>query len=162
MHAVTDLFTKTEPAGMGEPTVRQFAEMPGVLVVDDEHLLRNMVQRGLERDGFNVWTASSGSEAIRLYRKHRDRIAVVLRDVRMPRLDGPQTLKALRKLNPAVRACFMSGDTGAYDAEELRQCGAACIVAKPFILEDLSNLLSQIAHGVPADLLLPVGRTRDQ
>jgi CheY-like chemotaxis protein len=125
-------------------------DKPGVLVVDDEHLVRSMVQLGLERNGFHVWLASGGREAIGLYRNHRDRIAVVLLDVRMPGLDGPQTLDALRELNPGVRACFMSGDTAAYEPEELRQRGAACVIAKPFHLEDLANVLRLLTQGVHA------------
>jgi CheY-like chemotaxis protein len=41
-------------------------------VVNDDELMRRLVRRGLERDGFHVWLASNGPEAIHLYRKHRD------------------------------------------------------------------------------------------
>ncbi len=139
--------------------VRQPGGQPGVLVVEDEDFVRRMVQLSLERNGFDVWVAPGGREAIHLYRKHWDLIAVVLLDVRMPGLDGPQTLEALRELNPAVRACFMSGDTGAYDPGELRQRGAAAVIAKPFHLEELANLLRRVAGGAP-DGLLPAGRAR--
>jgi len=138
-----------------EPTVRP-CEKPGVLVVDDDHMVRIMVQLGLEQNGFDVWLAANGREGIDLYGAHREHIAVVLLDVRMPGLDGPQTLDALRGLNPEVLACFMSGDTGAYKPEDLRHYGAAYIIAKPFLLDDLVNILRLLAHGVPADLL-PAG-----
>jgi CheY-like chemotaxis protein len=149
---------KASPAADGEPTARPIGTKPGVLVVDDEHMLRIMVQLGLERNGFNVWLASRGQEAIRLYRKHRERIAVVLLDVCMPGLDGPQTLAALRELNPEIRACFMSGNTGAYEPEELRRRGAAYVIAKPFLLDDLANVLQQVTQGLP-DGPLPAART---
>ena len=141
----------------GEPAARDPSERPGVLVVDDDRLVRIIVQLGLERDGFDVWLASSGLEAIDLYQKHQSRIAVVLLDVRMPGLDGPQTLDALRKLNPAARACFMSGDLGDYGPEELRRRGAASLVAKPFRLDQLANLLWLLVRGEPADRLSPGG-----
>src|SRR5258707_543209 len=89
---------KKSPAAAAEPTVRQPCAKPGVLVVDDEHLVRIMVQLGLEQNGFEVWPASNGRKAVRLYRTHRESIGVVLLDVRMPGLDGPQTLEALREL----------------------------------------------------------------
>jgi len=148
---------KKSQAAVAEPTVRQFRNKPGVLVVDDEHLVRIMVQLGLERNGFDVWLASNGREAINLYRAHREDIAVVLLDVRMPGLDGPQTLDALRGLNPEVLACVMSGNTGDYEPEELLQRGAAYVITKPFLLDDLAKILRLLAHGVPADLL-PSGR----
>jgi CheY-like chemotaxis protein len=135
-------------------TPRQPRTRFGVLVVDDEHLVRIMVQLGLERSGFNVWLAANGREAIDLYRTHRQDIAVVLLDVRMPGLDGPRTLDALRELDPDVRVCFMSGNTGAHEQGELLQRGAAYVIAKPFHLGDLADTLRQVAHGVPADLHL--------
>ncbi len=144
-------------AAAAEPTVRQPCEKPAVLVVDEDHLVRIMVQLGLERNGFDVWLARSGREAIDLYRRHTKEIAVVLLDVRMPGLDGLQTLEVLRELNHEVQACFMSGDTGSYEPEELLQHGAAYVIAKPFRLDDLANILRLMAQGVPANLL-PSGR----
>jgi len=141
---------KSQPAA-AEPTVRQPCAKPGVLVVDDEHMVRIMVQLGLERNGFDVWLARDGQEAIDLYRRHGEEIAVVLLDIRMPSLDGLQTLEVLRELNPEVLACFMSSDAGAYKPEELIQRGAAYVISKPFQLDHLANILRRLAHGVPAD-----------
>jgi CheY-like chemotaxis protein len=143
----------TSQTAEGEPVVRQFEERPGVLVVDDDHFVRSMLQLGLERDGFDVWLASSGREAIDVYRGHRERIAVALLDVRMPGLDGPGTLDALRELNPDVVACFMSGDTGDYGPDELRRRGATRVIAKPFLLNELANVLWLLAQGESANLL---------
>jgi CheY-like chemotaxis protein len=109
------------------------------------------------RDGFDVWLAADGREAIDLYREHRESIAVVLLDVRMPGLDGPGTLDALRELNPEVLACFMSGDTGAYDPQELLRRGAASIIAKPFHIDQLANNLRRLTQRVLADLFPSVG-----
>jgi CheY-like chemotaxis protein len=137
-------------AAEGDATFRQPRDKPGVLVVDDNHLVRSIVQLGLERAGFDVWLAPGGREAIQLYRKHRDRIAVVLLDVRMPGLDGPQTLEALRRLNPEVLVCFMSGGASASEPAGPRQGGAACVIAKPFLVEDLANVLRQVTQRGPA------------
>jgi CheY-like chemotaxis protein len=140
-------------AAIVQPAARRLRKKPGVLVVDDDHLVRILVQLGLERKGFEVWLAPNGREAIEWYREHREDIAVVLLDVCMPGLDGPQTLDALRELNPEVLVCLMSGSTGAYGPEELRQRGAAQVIAKPFFLDDLAHVLRLVAHGVNADLL---------
>jgi two-component system, OmpR family, response regulator len=127
------------------------SRIPGVLVVDDEHMVRILVQLCLERNGFEVWLASNGDEAIELYQDNKDCIDVVLLDVCMPGLDGPHTLAALRKLNPKVRACFMSGNLGAFRSEELIQLGAACVIAKPFHLNELASQLWQLANGEVAE-----------
>jgi CheY-like chemotaxis protein len=146
--------------GEGKQTVPKQRERPGVLVVDDEHLVRIMVQLGLERDGFDVWLAANGQEAIQRYQAHRDRIGVVLLDIRMPGLDGPGTLDALRQVNPDVLVCFMTGELGGYTAEELRQRGAAHVIAKPFYLDHLANILRLLTQGVPADQLPSRGAGR--
>jgi CheY-like chemotaxis protein len=126
---------------------RSNGEKPGVLVVDDESEVRSVLRSALEGRGFRVWLADGGREALDLYRQHRDAIAVVLLDVRMPGLDGPQTLDALRHLNPEVLACFMSGDAGGYQPEELQERGAPFLFAKPFRLDELAQALWLLAGG---------------
>jgi CheY-like chemotaxis protein len=147
----------TSQAAEGEPTSQRARDKLGVLVADDDHLVRVLVQLGLERDGVDVWLASDGREAIHQYRTHQESIAVVLLDVHMPVLDGPATLDALRRLNPEVLVCFMSGDTGDYDPQELLQRGAAGLIAKPFHINHLADSLRLLAQGVPADLPPYVG-----
>jgi hypothetical protein len=66
------------PGSPGRESPGNPDDQPGVLVVDDDHLVRLMVQLGLERNGFAVWLASNGVEAIEIYRTHRERIAVIL------------------------------------------------------------------------------------
>jgi CheY-like chemotaxis protein len=139
-----------------EPMAQQFCDKPGVLVVDDEYVVRMVVQLGLQRSGFEVWLASNGAEAIDLYRAHQEEIALVLLDVRMPGLNGFQTLDAMRELNPDVVACFMSGNTESYEPDGFVQRGAACFIAKPFRFDDLANTLRGLTQGVSADLLLAV------
>jgi len=120
----------------------------GVLVVDDEGGLRGVLDVGMRQEGFAVWLAANGREALDLYRRHRETIDVVLLDVLMPGLDGPQTLAALQALNPQIRSCFMSGDLGSYTEERLRGLGAAAILQKPFRLAEVAQVLRQLAsHG---------------
>jgi CheY-like chemotaxis protein len=104
-----------------------------------------MLRFGLERQGFRVWLTNNGPEAIDLYQQHREEIDLVLLDVQMPVLDGPQTLDALRRLDPEVRACFMSGASGRYGSEELWDRGALCLFAKPFRIDDLTRILWKLA-----------------
>jgi CheY-like chemotaxis protein len=130
------------PEGPG----RRFRQQPSVLVVDDDAAIRAVLRAGLERHGLQVWLAASGEEAIDLYRRHWQAIAVVLLDVRMPGLDGPETFDALRRLDPHVRACFMSGDPGDYEPEELLARGARQVFAKPFRVAELATALWLLGH----------------
>src|SRR5262245_3762159 len=144
---------ETREVAQDTPTQRPAHAKRGVLVVDDENLVRVMVQLGLEQDGFDVYLASDGREAIQLYRKHLQSIDIVLLDVRMPGLDGPQTLDALRQVNPRILVCLMSGDTGAYRLDDLRRRGAADFIAKPFGLDYLAGMLRRLIDGVADEVL---------
>jgi CheY-like chemotaxis protein len=97
---VTDPLAAECQAAEGQTPFERLRERTGVLVVYDEHAVRITVRLGLEQNGFDVWLASCAQEAIQLYRHHRDSIDLVLLDVRMPGIDGPQTLELLRALNP--------------------------------------------------------------
>ena len=114
-------------------------EKPGVLVVDDEQHIRQLLTLVLAREGFAVWSAAGGRAAAEFYRQHQDRIGVVLLDVRMPGLDGRGALAALQRINPDVRVLFVSGDTGQYEPEALLGMGAAGVLQKPFDLAELSR-----------------------
>jgi DNA-binding NarL/FixJ family response regulator len=74
---------------------------------------------------------------------------------RMPGQDGPQTLAALRRVAPDVLTCFMSGDMGGYQPEELRERGARCVFAKPFSLEELAQTLWLMVHESPSHCVPP-------
>jgi CheY-like chemotaxis protein len=106
----------------------------GVLVVDDEACLRAFLNLSMRRLGYATWVAGSGQEAFDVYQRHRQEIDVVLMDVRMPGLDGPQTLLSLQALNPHVECCFMSGDLGDYTEQRLYELGAVAVFRKPFQL----------------------------
>ena len=115
---------------------------PGILVVDDEPALREMLVVVLSQEGFVVWSAEDGSEALTLFQQHRGAIDMVILDVHMPELDGPHTLEELRQIDPEVRCCFMSGSgSSLYPLHQLRQMGACCFFRKPL---DMTMFLSQM------------------
>ncbi|QJW94981.1 response regulator transcription factor [Frigoriglobus tundricola] len=129
------------------------ARRPGVLVVEDHDLIRIMLRSVLEQNGFRVWTAAGGAAALGVYRDQREAIDVVLLEVCLPGLDGPQTLAALRRLEPAVVACFMSASTGGYERAELLDRGARIVFTKPFALKELVERLGALARSRPVPAL---------
>jgi CheY-like chemotaxis protein len=120
----------------------------GILVVVDEAGVRGVLSAVLRQRGFVVWLAADGIEALEQYGRNRDAIDMVLMDVRMPGPDGPQTLGALRQLDPQVRCCFMSGELGHYTAQGLRDLGAVRVFTKPFRLPEVAQELWEMAHGL--------------
>jgi DNA-binding NtrC family response regulator len=120
----------------------------GVLVVDDDAMLRSLLQAVLQREGFRVWLAGDGADAVAVYQRHRAAIDVVLLDVRMAGMDGPQTFTALQAVNPAIACCFMSGYTADHSVDELRARGALHFFEKPFRMEEIGPVLGRVAAGV--------------
>lgn len=120
---------------------------PGILVIDDDAFILNLLGTVLDQQGFRVWTSSSGRASIDLYRQYQQEIAVVLLDVCMPGLDGPRTVRELRQLNPALRFCFMSGYSDKYSVEDLLTLGALRYFEKPFQIRPLAEELWQLAGG---------------
>jgi CheY-like chemotaxis protein len=117
---------------------------PGILVVDDDAPVRVLLDVGLRHYGFTVWQAADGQEALHVYQQNRSAIDAVLLDVRMPRLDGPQTLAALTQLNPQIRCCFMTGQAGTYSEDQLLALGAAHVFYKPFQLAKIAQALGNL------------------
>jgi DNA-binding NtrC family response regulator len=108
--------------------------MPGpqILVVDDEASIRTLLAAALKVQGFEVLLADSGAGAVALYREHAADINLVLMDVRMPGMDGVEAFQALQQINPAVRCCLMSGETGHYTVPKILKMGVLDVLQKPF------------------------------
>jgi CheY-like chemotaxis protein len=116
---------------------------PGVLVAEDEPVIRDLLGHLLRAKGFAVWSAADGREAVEVYGRHQADIRAVLLDVHMPRLDGPQTLRVLRQLDPEVRCCFITGTAGGEEEEALRAMGPSAVLHKPCTPEELAEALRQ-------------------
>jgi anti-anti-sigma factor len=121
----------------------------GVLIADDEASVLRVLALGLRQEGFDVWSACHGLQAIDLYRRHRGRIAVVLLDVLMPGMDGPCVLGILQRIRPSVRCCFMTGDPTPYTEEALLRLGAARVFYKPFALTEVIDTVAELASTSP-------------
>lgn len=115
----------------------------GILVVEDEPSVRRLLEHALQRAGFAVFQASNGNEALEVYQQNHASIHMVLLDIQMPELDGPWTLIALRKLNPAIRACFMTGHPNGYTIASLKALGASRVFRKPFGIAQLIEAIRQ-------------------
>jgi PAS domain S-box-containing protein len=119
-----------------------------VLLVDDERIVRISTQRLLEKFGFEVLVAHDGVEAIEVFRAQSGRIGAVLLDFTMPRMDGIETLKELRRIAPEIPVVLTSG-YGARrlgDSQNVPQSGALpdAVLAKPYAAEELLATLQQV------------------
>jgi two-component system cell cycle sensor histidine kinase/response regulator CckA len=110
-----------------------------ILVVEDKTELRTTLRRVLERLGYTVIEAGDGEEGLATYREQRQHIDLVLSDVLMPKLGGPELYREVRAVEPRVRFLFTSGYTeGDIEQRSLLEPGVR-FVAKPWTISDLAR-----------------------
>jgi CheY-like chemotaxis protein len=119
-----------------------------VLLVDDEPMVRKVGEGALTSLGFAVLLAKDGVEAVEVFRQHRDEVRCVLCDLTMPRMNGWETLTALRKLAPGLPVILASGYDRAYvmagDHPELPQA----FLSKPYQFQGLRDAIGRaLVHG---------------
>jgi two-component system, cell cycle sensor histidine kinase and response regulator CckA len=108
----------------------------GVLAIDDEPDILDVVRIALEGAGYKVFTASSGKGGLELYEQHRQEIDVVLLDYLMPELTGDLVFECLRNINPNVRVLLLTACDDRV-ARLLFEGGLRGYIQKPFYLDDL-------------------------
>jgi len=113
--------------------------MGKLLVVDDEEMIRVCVAAILEATGHEVVVARDGLEALELYDKGRGEIALVVMDITMPNLDGIDTARMLKEIDPSVKVILMSGHT----EREMKQVCADAFISKPFRAKDLCGVVQR-------------------
>jgi PAS domain S-box-containing protein len=121
----------------------KFIDGGAVLLAEDDEMMCNMAGTMLESFGFSVMKAKDGVEAMEIFGKHQSEIQFVLSDLTMPRMNGWETLTALRKLQPNIPVILASGYDKAHvmegDHPELPQA----FLAKPYNLNALRDAISQ-------------------
>jgi DNA-binding NtrC family response regulator len=114
-----------------------------IIIVDDEVKYTKLIQSSLEIDEHETWTATSGEEALRLVQKINPHL--VISDIAMPGMDGIQLLDKIRSLPDPPEVIMVTADTEAKTAVQAMKKGAFEYVTKPFEMDELSLLVSQVA-----------------
>ncbi|WP_026840242.1 PAS domain S-box protein [Citrifermentans bremense] len=114
-----------------------------VLLVDDEESVRDVASAMLHELGFVVISAADGRQALELYRRHGEGIALVLMDLNMPNLSGEEAFHELRKMDAEVRVILSSGFSEQEVTRKFLGKGLEGFVQKPYTLAALRAVLSQ-------------------
>jgi CheY-like chemotaxis protein len=114
-----------------------------ILVVDDEPMVRKMVQTMLVHFGYEVISAADGYEAMKLFDENKDDIRCVLLDLTMPGMNGWETLAALRRIRPNVPVILASGYDEANVMGEDHTERPQVFLHKPYRMADLKATLSR-------------------
>ncbi len=109
------------------------------LIIDDEELTLRTISRSLRQDGFEVFTALSGEDGLKLF--HDEEPDLVLLDIVLPGVDGVEILRQIKKANPNAIVTMMSAYHLVERAVEAMKLGAFDYLVKPFALDDLMATL---------------------
>ena len=132
------------PAQEGEKPSLPCGKGELILVVEDEASVREVIQATLEAHGYRVATASDGSEAVALYAQHQEEIQAVITDMAMPIMDGLATIRALQRIQPAVRVIAVSGMAWDKPVAEAIGNSVKAFLQKPFTAETLLRNVAEV------------------
>jgi two-component system, cell cycle sensor histidine kinase and response regulator CckA len=110
-----------------------------ILLVEDEDVVRAFMCESLRAFGYRVIEARGGPEALLYCQRHRERIDLLLTDVVMPKMSGPQLAEQLTGTFPGLRVLYISGYS---DNPSLRENSS--LLQKPFTAEQLSSRIRDV------------------
>ena len=111
------------------------------MVVDDELFVRELLLEFLSSEGYEVSLADSGEKAVKLMQS--EPADVVLVDLKMPGIDGIETLRQIKNTAPNTLSIVMTGYPTIDSSIEALRCGAYDYVVKPFKLNDLKSSIER-------------------
>ncbi|CAA7599753.1 Two component system, signal transduction response regulator [Acididesulfobacillus acetoxydans] len=119
--------------------------MAKVLVVDDQLGVRLLLYETFREDRHEVEMAANGSEAIRLAREFGPDL--ILMDMKMPGMNGVETLRQIRSLNISAQVMMMTAYGDIHNMQQARELGAVHYLTKPFDLFELRDRVAEILGG---------------
>jgi DNA-binding NtrC family response regulator len=121
---------------------------PLILIVDDDAVMRAVIAKHLESEGFESVQARDGEEGEAMLRERSFPVALI--DIEMPRMDGLELLRRMRQVSPSTRSIITSGYVDLSRAMRAMRLGAMTIVTKPVYKDDLmaavGRCLDDLAH----------------
>ncbi len=134
-------------AAAGAPEADPEVEEPMVLVVEDETALRELVRRVLETDGRRVLEARNGREALELLERHAVHVELMITDVVMPEMGGPELVQHVTARWPHLRVIYSSGYTDSRLAGRGFDEDAVDLLRKPYTVGQLRERVAKALDG---------------
>jgi two-component system cell cycle sensor histidine kinase/response regulator CckA len=123
---------------------RPLAANTAILLVEDEDLVRETLKVLFEEQGYMVYAARDGFEAVEVYARSHAAIDIVLTDIGLPRKSGWDAYREMKEINPEVRAIFATGYVDPAVKAEMVKAGAVHFVQKPYVPGQLFDLIETV------------------
>ncbi len=115
-----------------------------ILVIDDERSILSIARGMLEQCGYQVLTADSGDEGLKIFRENMQIIDGVLLDLSMPGISGMEVFEIMKAIKPQVRVLIASGLIEEQCLEKALSMGVKSFLQKPYSAEELSSSVKKI------------------
>jgi len=115
-----------------------------ILIVDDEPLMRSLAKDILENSGYSVLMAKDGIEGVDIFKKHYQKIELVLLDLVMPKMSGNEAYSEMKKIDPDLKVLLASGFVKDYRVEEIINEGAQAFLQKPYTFGRLAKAVYDV------------------
>ncbi len=116
--------------------------MTKILVVDDKKSMRDMISLVLIEKGYETFSCGSVGEAVKLLKK--EKVDILITDMKMPRVGGMELLAKLPEVSPTTAAIMITAHGTIQDAVSAMKLGAVDFIEKPFSIEELEKKISQL------------------
>ncbi len=113
-----------------------------ILIADDDNDLRTSLNEELQKEGYQITTASNGKEALALLQKSKFDVAIL--DIKMPKVDGFEVLKSVKKEHPQTKVIMLTAYADLKNANMCKSLGADDVVEKPFEYGDLFSSIEYV------------------
>jgi len=146
--AVTGKKGKSLPAEVKTESVLKTGKAR-ILVLDDEEMIRDLIQTLLHHLGYEVTLSQTGEETVKYYQEAVDNqhpYDLLIMDLTIPGgMGGKETIQHLKQINPRVKAIVSSGYSNDPILSNYRDYGFCGVIVKPYHLKELSDVVSQVA-----------------
>lgn len=133
-----------EPPASADKGVKSLRGTETILVVEDDDRVRSLTSRILSRQGYEVWPAANGAEALSLCGRHKGDIHILVTDVIMPQMSGSDLARQILEARPAIKVLYLSGYTDNVIAHQGVLKPGIHFLQKPFTPDGLARKVREI------------------
>jgi len=133
----------TVPAGTSPTEVGQ-QSLETLLLVEDEPAFRELLREGLEANGYKVLVGENGVDALHVAEQHPGPICLLVSDVIMPQMSGPELAKRLKEARPEIQVLYMSGYTDDKLGDLAQPDSELALMQKPFYIGELVRKIREL------------------
>jgi DNA-binding NtrC family response regulator len=128
-----------------------------ILIVDDELMMRKLLEKILTREGYRILTAEDGEQALDIVKS--DKVNIIISDMKMPNMSGFELLRAVKADHPEIGMIMMTAYGDTYTVKDALLLGADEYITKPFKSFEVSLIVERAYWRILSNSALPSEQT---